>query len=219
MRYYIRGDKKMVCSNSEKIRREAILERAQALFLEHGYDETSIAHIAKTLNIAKGLIYYYFDTKEDILNAVIERKCELQLSMLIDKMDSVDANFNESLVLLIAEYSSFKQKTISTYRKVLQHESRLFAEYHRQYLVKLHDVIEKVVAMGIQEAKLVVKYPLEMVIMVLEGAYRLEFFEKIPLEEKLGLIETALHLNQGELMQAVLRLRHEKVINGGDAVE
>ncbi len=51
-----------------------ILEAAQALFLEKGYENTSIQDILERLgNLSKGAIYHHFSSKEDILNAVGDR--------------------------------------------------------------------------------------------------------------------------------------------------
>jgi len=47
--------------------RERILDVAQELFTEHGYDKTSLRDIADRLGITKAALYYYFERKEDIL--------------------------------------------------------------------------------------------------------------------------------------------------------
>lgn len=50
-----------------KIKKRAILEAASKLFNEHGYDRTSIEDIAAQLNVSKRTLYYYIDSKEEIL--------------------------------------------------------------------------------------------------------------------------------------------------------
>lgn len=52
-------------------RRDSIIQTALQLFAEQGYDNTSIAQIAKEADISKGLIYNYFDSKEHLLKEVI----------------------------------------------------------------------------------------------------------------------------------------------------
>jgi AcrR family transcriptional regulator len=47
--------------------RERILDVAQALFTQYGYDKTSLRDIADRLGITKAALYYYFERKEDIL--------------------------------------------------------------------------------------------------------------------------------------------------------
>lgn len=41
--------------------------------MEKGYEHTAISDIVKELNVAQGTLYYYFSSKEDILEAVVEK--------------------------------------------------------------------------------------------------------------------------------------------------
>jgi AcrR family transcriptional regulator len=50
--------------------RQRILDVALDLFTEQGYDGTSLREIAGRLSITKAAIYYYFESKEDILMAL-----------------------------------------------------------------------------------------------------------------------------------------------------
>jgi AcrR family transcriptional regulator len=50
--------------------RQRILDVALDLFTEQGYDGTSLRQIAEQLSITKAAIYYYFESKEDILMAL-----------------------------------------------------------------------------------------------------------------------------------------------------
>lgn len=52
-------------------RRNEILHTARNLFIEKGYDQTSINDILKIVDIAKGTFYYYFASKEEVLQAII----------------------------------------------------------------------------------------------------------------------------------------------------
>ena len=51
-----------------------ILDVSQRLFIEKGYDNTTIQDIIDELGgLTKGAIYHHFSSKQDILDAVIER--------------------------------------------------------------------------------------------------------------------------------------------------
>lgn len=54
----------------EPPKREAILTAARTLFVEKGYEEATIADIAKQAGIAVGTVYLYFRNKHDIYTAV-----------------------------------------------------------------------------------------------------------------------------------------------------
>ena len=54
-------------------RKKEILDTAEELFTTKGYDNTSTADILERVGIARGTIYYHFKSKEDILDALIDR--------------------------------------------------------------------------------------------------------------------------------------------------
>ncbi|PZU86666.1 MAG: TetR family transcriptional regulator [Shinella sp.] len=62
--------------------RETIVETADRLFYEHGYEHTSFADIGEAVQISRGNFYYHFRTKDEILEAVIERRLERTEAML-----------------------------------------------------------------------------------------------------------------------------------------
>lgn len=53
--------------------KEAILDAAFRLFLERGFDGTSLAQILDAVPYSKGALYHHFANKEALLDAVIER--------------------------------------------------------------------------------------------------------------------------------------------------
>lgn len=60
----------------EEIREERktlIMDTALEIFANEGYHNTTINQIAKQAGISKGLMYNYFDSKEDLLKAIILR--------------------------------------------------------------------------------------------------------------------------------------------------
>lgn len=55
-----------------KQKKELILESALELFAENGFHATSISQVAKKAKISKGLIYNYFESKNEILSEIIK---------------------------------------------------------------------------------------------------------------------------------------------------
>ncbi|MDD4074567.1 MAG: TetR/AcrR family transcriptional regulator [Eubacteriales bacterium] len=54
-------------------RRNEILDAANALFSQKGFDDTSVNDILGAIGIAKGTFYYYFKSKEEVMDALVER--------------------------------------------------------------------------------------------------------------------------------------------------
>ncbi len=54
-----------------EVRKREILLAARDLFVNKGYNQTSINDILQVVNIAKGTFYYYFSSKEEVLETII----------------------------------------------------------------------------------------------------------------------------------------------------
>ncbi|HEY1637564.1 MAG TPA: TetR/AcrR family transcriptional regulator [Rhizomicrobium sp.] len=63
-------------------RREAIVEIAKRAFIEFGYAGTSMSCIAARVGGSKATLYNYFKSKEELLIAVVGKKCEQISEML-----------------------------------------------------------------------------------------------------------------------------------------
>src|SRR5215468_5283073 len=55
------------------VRRTEILDAAQYLITTKGYEQMTIQDILDRLQISKGAFYHYFDSKQALLEAIIER--------------------------------------------------------------------------------------------------------------------------------------------------
>lgn len=59
-----------------------IVEAADRLFYQRGFEATSFADIAEALSLSRGNFYYHFKTKDEILAAVIARRLASTSAML-----------------------------------------------------------------------------------------------------------------------------------------
>jgi TetR/AcrR family transcriptional regulator, transcriptional repressor for nem operon len=62
--------------------REQIVEAADRLFYQRGYEHTSFADIAAAVGLSRGNFYYHFKSKDAILDAVIEARLSGTREML-----------------------------------------------------------------------------------------------------------------------------------------
>ncbi len=60
-------------------RREQIMDAAMRVFAQKGFLKATNKDIAREAGITPGLIYYYFESKEAVLNAIIETRTPVQL--------------------------------------------------------------------------------------------------------------------------------------------
>ena len=62
----------MVKTRGLQERRQEIVSTARRLFQAEGYDKITMQRIVDEVGIAKGTVFYYFESKEDLLKAVVE---------------------------------------------------------------------------------------------------------------------------------------------------
>lgn len=70
---------------------EQILNISAALFIENGYEKTTIQDIIDKLKMSKGAIYHHFKSKEEILEAVINRRSIYAREMLYNLVQNTKA--------------------------------------------------------------------------------------------------------------------------------
>ncbi len=82
-----------IIKNPEE-RRNEILDAAETLFIAKGYTKTTIIDILQAVNIAKGTFYHYFQSKEEVMNAVVMRFIAVGVNAAkrIAEDDSLDAH-------------------------------------------------------------------------------------------------------------------------------
>lgn len=76
-------------------RRQEILETAIRLFYEKGYEKTSMADIAKEMNVAQGLCYRYFPSKETLFDTAIDQYAQVLVSRMAQFLEGANITLRE----------------------------------------------------------------------------------------------------------------------------
>jgi AcrR family transcriptional regulator len=81
-------------SNKKDANRESILKIAQEIFSKYGYKKTTLDDIANAVRKGKSSLYYYFSSKEDLFQAVIQKEVDIlrrELDIVVNRnTDPVD---------------------------------------------------------------------------------------------------------------------------------
>ena len=106
-------------------RRTAILDCAEQIFLDKGFQAASMAGIAAILGGSKGTLYNYFPSKEDLFIACVTRRCEIlqdQVSSVVSEGKSLeDTLFKIGKRFVELVYSD---ETVAQYRMIIAEASR-----------------------------------------------------------------------------------------------
>lgn len=94
-------------------KRNEILDCAERLFVKRGYVATTVNAILKERNIAKGTFYYYFESKEEVMDAVIMRivKDDLEHAKQIFVKEEMPA-FDKLVAILFHKPNSVHKETL-----------------------------------------------------------------------------------------------------------
>ncbi|MCB0185753.1 MAG: TetR/AcrR family transcriptional regulator, partial [Caldilineaceae bacterium] len=68
-------------------RRREILDAAQAMFYQKGYEQTSVQDLLNAVGIAKGTFYHYFDSKQTLLKELTDRIVEETMVVIQQVVD------------------------------------------------------------------------------------------------------------------------------------
>jgi AcrR family transcriptional regulator len=87
-------------------KRRQILTGAREVFLGQGFDAASMGEIARKSGVSKGTLYVYFDSKEQLFEAIAEEEC-LSQAGLVFSLDQNDHDVDAVLTRLGIAYLRF----------------------------------------------------------------------------------------------------------------
>ena len=86
-----------------------ILDISYTLFMEKGYEQTTIQDIVNELGMSKGAIYHHFKSKEEIIEALCRKRYEIRGSEEIINQSSLNG-LQKIKALLIKELGNAEKQ-------------------------------------------------------------------------------------------------------------
>jgi len=120
-------------------RKTEILDAAQSLFMEKGFEKATIQEIADILGIGKGTIYLEFKNKEEIHLSIVERYAKSSLTELKQHVEKAQAPFLKEFERILIEHP------LSVYDKAVFHMQSYAAAIHTSinFKIKLDYLIDE----------------------------------------------------------------------------
>jgi len=103
-----------------------IVESATKYFSKFGFYKTTMDEIAKHIHKAKGVLYYYFKSKEELFNEVLKQ----ELNLVKAKLTQIVNSETDSLIIL-KEYMLTRLKLL---HKAVNYHETLKADFFEKYL-------------------------------------------------------------------------------------
>lgn len=153
-------------------RKNEILDVAERLFCTKGFDQTSTNDILNEIGIARGTLYYHFKSKEEILDAMIERLtnqivAKAAIIALDDTIPVLDRLTQTILSLNVDnELGDVIMEQVHKPQNALLHQ-----KLEERLLSRVNVLITKIVEDGIKQGIMHTDYPAEAVEMIMTYSY------------------------------------------------
>jgi AcrR family transcriptional regulator len=200
-------------------RKNEILDIAERLFIEQGYEQTTISDILSVSGIAKGSLYYHYKSKEDVLDGVLCRMTKQITAAAKTTADDPAMTAHEKLFRVL---SAISISELPNERMIQELHKPNNALMHQKSIVQtiraVAPIMAGVVEQGIREGVYHTQHPLETVeILLAAGQFIFDegVFQWTPAEKTarmtafIRITETVLDAEEGSF----------KFLAGGNLVE
>jgi len=155
-----------------EVRKSEILDAAQKLFIEKGYAKTTVTDILNVHGLSKGVFYYYFKSKEEVMDAIIMRIVSADVAAAKEIADDPDLPAIPKLFQIL--FAQKPQNGRGKEEMLEQFHQPSNAEMHQKSLVQsilqLTPVLTQVIEQGIRENVMATDYPHETMEFLLVSA-------------------------------------------------
>ncbi len=199
------------------VRREELIDIAEELFLKNGYEETPVSEIVEKAQVAQGTFYYYFKSKDEVLDAVCIRYLDEFAHVIKEQIKRNDINAVEKLVNVFKNGAQFNLNRKKLMGYVHEEKNALFhLKMERKSYPLIAPLFAKIIERGVKEGLFNVKYPLEAALAMMgswDTLFDVERFFTMTPEEKKRKVEAAFNVlerivgvNQGMLAEPFLTM-------------
>ncbi len=193
-----------------QIRINEILDASETLFHERGYQSTMISDIVKKIGVSQGTFYYYFSSKEELVEALINRHLSKFRTAIDVVANSKDISLPRKIELmanilfatiqgkqgLLLEFL-YNDQYLHLMDKVFRQAKKLLAPY----LLSVIEEGERKQIFSVPYPKAVSNSIMSIIQCYVEAIYEKEAADILEYQKKFAkrLIENALGLPEGEL--------------------
>jgi AcrR family transcriptional regulator len=188
----------MRISKNPLIRRQEIIATAGRLFEEQSIAKTSMSDIAADMGVAKGLVYYYFASKDDLVVAVIEQFADTFSQTLAGILHKTDRDLFAKLRAVLQLYFS-AIRSHPALRSITSADPAAFTRLREQLSAGALQHIGPIVAEGLAQGLIDIEYPEQMLRLLVRGLGDLYIEGVRDPAVHTRLIEQALGLAKGRL--------------------
>ncbi|MDQ0178418.1 TetR/AcrR family transcriptional regulator [Bacillus chungangensis] len=149
-------------------RRNEILDAADELFVQKGFDGTSTNDILVKVGIARGTLYYHFKSKEDIMDALIERYTVLILGAAKEIAADKSIPINERIIRVVMALNISGGNGKEIIEHIHKPQNALMHQKIQKVIINgVPPILTEIIREGIEQGLFSTPYPYECMEMVL----------------------------------------------------
>ncbi len=133
-------------------RKAEMIAVADRFFERQGFLQTTVSEIVGTMDVAKGLFYYYFVTKDDVVREVVELRCQ-KLEERIERIAQSRGSGREKLLQLASEHlwaDFLSRPMMEDLRK--KQSAVLYQDMCDRVYRHIHKAVERILSQAFAEA-------------------------------------------------------------------
>jgi AcrR family transcriptional regulator len=143
-------------------RRNEILDTAEKLFHTKGYEKCTVNDILKEVAIAKGTFYYYFKSKQEVLDAIVARYTEIVVSRVGAIIERGDHSPQEKLLNAFMSMNINNQVGSEILEEMHKTENALLHQQTLSQMISaLAPALATIVEEGVEKKVWNCRYPLQ----------------------------------------------------------
>ncbi len=141
---------------AHSLRRDAFVDAAQHLIQTRGYEQLSLQDVIDQLGASKGAFYHYFGSKEDLLEAVIERMVEAAIELMVPIALDPELPAIQKLQLVFSTLAAWKGERKEFFVELLRvwmsaPNSVVREHFRREVVVRITPLLTTIVRQGTAE--------------------------------------------------------------------
>ena len=201
-------------------RKNEILDAVDELFSQKGFDGTTTSDILEKVGIARGTLYYYFKSKEDLMDALVERYSD----QLLGAANQIAADKQIPIIERIVRVVLSLNLSGGSSEEIMDHihkpqNALMHQKIQKMIINEVTPIMAEIIQEGVEQGVFHTPYPYECVEMLLTYTNTVFDGDMVEMtdEERVRRMEAfifhaerMLGAESGSLMEIIQIFGHEK---------
>ncbi len=197
----------------DDIIKDEILREAQKLFQQFGVKKTTMEDIAKAMGKGKSTLYYYYCSKEDIFDAVIQKEMDEVFHYVKQAVEKAETAEEKLKAFTLSKIKAV-QKRANLYKVVkgeMQDTMRCMKHLHAEYDIQETNLVKEILIFGIKNGEFAKQIKKDLDILPSVMVSSLRGLERDLFTDKYAKLESRMESIMGIMMHGLKAAHYQTV--------